>query len=92
MEIIVLPEGLESIEKYAFFNCENLKILTLPTTVKEIGEKAFDGCKSISENGADITLENQSSEWRKSMKANAILSKSKRQTNGNGKEAGIREK
>ena len=38
---VVIPEGVEAINKYAFFNCTKLTDVTLPTTCKTIGEYAF---------------------------------------------------
>ena len=44
---IVIPEGVETIEAYAFFGCENLKSVTLPNTLKTIGEDAFSECEQL---------------------------------------------
>lgn len=41
IEIIIVSEGIEKIEKMAFFDCENLKLLYLPMSIKEISENAF---------------------------------------------------
>ena len=49
---ITLPEGLESIGKYAFFFCTNLTSITLPEGLKSIGDGAFDFCTNL----ASITL------------------------------------
>ena len=38
---VVIPEGVESINKYAFYNCTKLSDVTLPSTCKMIGEFAF---------------------------------------------------
>ena len=38
---VVIPEGVESINKYAFYNCTKLESVTLPTTCKTIGTYAF---------------------------------------------------
>ena len=47
METVVLPEGLEVIDTKVFGDCEHLKDVTIPTTVKEIKADAFDGCSSL---------------------------------------------
>ena len=39
--------GLTFISYDAFFECSNLKSITLPTTIKEIHDSAFDGCSSL---------------------------------------------
>ncbi len=46
---VVIPEGVETIEKYAFYNCRKLKNVTLPESCKTINERAFANC-SILEN------------------------------------------
>ena len=38
---VVIPEGVETIEAYAFKYCFKLKSVTLPNTLKKIGESAF---------------------------------------------------
>jgi len=40
---IILPEGLEQIETNAFLNCDCLKEVNFPSTLKYIGEAAFKG-------------------------------------------------
>lgn len=48
---VVVPEGVEDIQKYAFYNCSALKSVTLPSTIRFVREYAFsvrdkDGIKS----------------------------------------------
>lgn len=38
---VVIPEGVEDIQKYAFYNCSGLRSVTLPSSVKYIREFAF---------------------------------------------------
>ena len=38
---VVIPHGVEDIQKFAFFNCSGLRSVTLPDTVKWIRECAF---------------------------------------------------
>lgn len=40
---------ITKIGKKVFKNCENLKQITLPNTIKEIEEKAFFNCKNLEE-------------------------------------------
>ena len=40
--------GVTTIGSYAFANCEGITKLSLPKTLSEIGNNAFDGCKSFS--------------------------------------------
>lgn len=41
---VVIPEGVEFINQYAFYNCTALRNVTLPSTCKQIGEHAFEDC------------------------------------------------
>ena len=45
MKSVQLPEGLTTIPRSAFENCESLTSVNIPTTVKRIEEVAFFGCK-----------------------------------------------
>lgn len=47
IEEYVVPKGIESIEKCAFYNCKNLKKIRLPNTLKEIGYMAFARCDKL---------------------------------------------
>ena len=40
---VVIPEGVEEIQKYAFYNCDKLEKVVLPSTLKYIREYAFSG-------------------------------------------------
>ncbi len=46
----VFQEGIESVRKSLFFDCENLATVQLPTTVTTIKDYAFFGCVSLNEN------------------------------------------
>lgn len=48
LEEIVLPEGLEGIEGFAFCKCEKLKEINIPDTVETIGLYAFNQCDGLS--------------------------------------------
>lgn len=50
---LVIPEGTEIIPAYAFASCSNIQSVTIPASVKEIGEWAFTFCYQLS----DIYLE-----------------------------------
>ena len=41
---ITIPKGVETIEKYAFYNCKLLENVVLPDTLEAIGEYAFASC------------------------------------------------
>ncbi len=38
---VVIPDGVEDIQKYAFYNCTGLESVTIPSSVKYIRENAF---------------------------------------------------
>ncbi len=40
---VVLPEGLERIEKWAFLDCSNITTIKLPSTIKFLGSSCFSG-------------------------------------------------
>lgn len=44
---VVIPKGVEDIQKYAFYNCTSLRSVTVPDTVKYIREYAFYNDKSL---------------------------------------------
>lgn len=47
LEAVVLLEGLEIIQDYAFYHCNNLTQITIPGSVKEIRRLAFEGCDNL---------------------------------------------
>ena len=38
---VTIPEGVNGIGAGAFYNCKNLKEITIPKSVKSIGDEAF---------------------------------------------------
>ncbi|MBO5269227.1 MAG: leucine-rich repeat domain-containing protein, partial [Clostridia bacterium] len=44
---IVIEDGITSIANYAFYECSNLEILTLPASVETIGNYAFAECSNL---------------------------------------------
>lgn len=47
IEVINLPNGLESIKTKAFLNAKNLKKIDIPSTVREIRGNAFENCTNL---------------------------------------------
>ncbi len=41
---LVIPNGVEKINKYAFVHCDSLTSVIIPDSVTSIGDYAFDGC------------------------------------------------
>lgn len=44
---VVVPDGVTEIQKYAFYNCMDLREVAIPDGVKYIREYAFYGCKKL---------------------------------------------
>ena len=51
---VIVPEGVEDIQKYAFYNCTGLQSVTVPSTLKRIKEFAFTKDAKLT----DINLQN----------------------------------
>ena len=47
IETVELPNSLERIEGYAFYECEKLEQIVIPVNVKEIENSAFYGCSKM---------------------------------------------
>ncbi len=47
--VYTIPEEVERISTYAFWNCEKLEQIHLPSGLREIGAYAFAGCVSLKE-------------------------------------------
>ena len=45
---VVLPDGLEAVGWFAFYNCDALLSITIPASVTSIGYAVFDGCPHVS--------------------------------------------
>ena len=43
---VVVPEGVRTIDWFAFFGCNELGSVTLPASLSKVEYGAFDGCKS----------------------------------------------
>ena len=44
---LIIPNSVESIGKYAFYNCSGLTSVTIPNSVTSIGVSAFSGCSGL---------------------------------------------
>lgn len=47
IEEVIIPEGVTTIEAYAFAGLTGLKSVTLPTTLRRVGVGAFYGCTNL---------------------------------------------
>lgn len=43
----IIPNGVITIDDYAFEHCTSLKSITLPKKLKAIGKSAFEGCHNL---------------------------------------------
>ena len=50
---MIIPDGVASIENYAFYSCSGLTSVTIPGSVTSIGFQAFHGCSGL----ASVTIE-----------------------------------
>lgn len=41
---VIISEGVEVIDWFAFYRCASLESVTIPTSVRRIGHSAFEGC------------------------------------------------
>lgn len=41
---VIISEGVEEIDWFAFYNCPHLNAITIPKSVRKIGHSAFSGC------------------------------------------------
>ena len=48
-ERIAVPLTVEKIQSYAFYNCDTLKSITIPGSVRELGEGCFGGCAHLNQ-------------------------------------------
>lgn len=57
IEEVILPEGLEEIDNYAFYFCTNLRKINFPSSLKRIGINAFYSCNRLEEVNLNDGLE-----------------------------------
>lgn len=44
---LIIPDGVNSIKRWAFYGCSGLSSVTIPSSVTKIGIHAFDGCSGL---------------------------------------------
>ena len=54
VENIIIPDSIEAIPDYLFYNCTSLKSIVISNNVKTIGYRAFYGCTALT----DVLLSN----------------------------------
>lgn len=45
--VITVPEGIENINKFAFYKCNNIEVVIFDKDVKSVSEEAFTDCKNL---------------------------------------------
>lgn len=61
VEELVIPDGVTSINKFAFIRCKSIKSVVIPASVTFIEDNVFYGCKNLE----SVTFENTESWWVK---------------------------
>ena len=46
---LIIPSGVSTIKKYAFYGCSSITTVTIGNTVRSIGSEAFEGCYKLVE-------------------------------------------
>ena len=46
--MVEIPEGVAAIHNSVFYQCDELKFVTLPKTIQYIGNEVFDACDKLS--------------------------------------------
>lgn len=59
VEELVIPDGVTSINNFAFIRCKSIKKVVIPASVTSIGKNVFYGCKNLE----SITFENTENWW-----------------------------
>lgn len=72
IEIINIPEGVETLAYKAFSTCRHLTTINIPSTVNSIGDEAFSFCSNLS----TITVASENTTFESPDNCNAIIEKS----------------
>lgn len=54
VESVILPAAMESVGRYVFYGCRNLKTLRFSSALRDLGSGAFTGCRGLSALYVDI--------------------------------------
>ena len=47
LEVVTVTDGIDKVADHAFYECDSLRQISLPSTVRSIGLRAFSGCNSL---------------------------------------------
>lgn len=60
LEMLEIPDGVQTIEYWTFRECERLTSIVLPNTITKIDWGAFEGCERLT----DVYYQGSKSDWR----------------------------
>ena len=46
---ITIPDGIQTISPFAFYSCQNLRVINMPNSITMLGEAGFWGCNSLTD-------------------------------------------
>ena len=83
LESVVVEDGVETIDDNAFGDCENLRYVKLPASLKYVYNGLFSGCVSLDKvyfdgtvdmwSKIDLGYENSVGKWIKTNKLETVL-------------------
>lgn len=53
---ITIPDGIQTISPFAFYSCQNLRVINMPNSITMLGEAGFWGCNSLTDINFQIIL------------------------------------
>lgn len=75
---ITIPDGIQTISPFAFYSCQNLRVINMPNSITMLGEAGFWGCNSLTDiNFSDnITFIDDNVFWECTSLTSMLLPKS----------------
>lgn len=75
---ITIPDGIQTISPFAFYSCQNLRVINMPNSITMLGEAGFWGCNSLTDiNFSDnITFIDDNAFWECTSLTSMLLPKS----------------
>lgn len=75
---ITIPDGIQTISPFAFYSCQNLRVINMPNSITMLGEAGFNVCNSLTDiNFSDnITFIDDNAFWECTSLTSMLLPKS----------------
>lgn len=75
---ITILDGIQTISPFAFYSCQNLRVINMPNSITMLGEAGFWGCNSLTDiNFSDnITFIDDNAFWECTSLTSMLLPKS----------------